>query len=66
MTKKVCLYLRCSQMKQVHSIERQLEELKEVCKNHDWEIVDTYIDEGEIHLEKLLDIVIGEHFLHSY
>jgi DNA invertase Pin-like site-specific DNA recombinase len=33
-------------MKQVHSIERQLTELREVCKNHDWEIVDEYVDEG--------------------
>lgn len=46
MSKKVCLYVRCSQMKQVHSIERQLQELREVCKNHDWIIVDEYIDEG--------------------
>ena len=46
MTKKVCLYARCSQVKQVHSIERQLQELREVCKNHNWIIVDEYIDEG--------------------
>jgi len=46
MTKKVCLYVRCSQLKQVYSIERQLEELRQVCKNHDWKIVDEYVDEG--------------------
>ena len=46
MSKKVCLYVRCSQIKQVHSVERQLTELREACKNHDWEIVDEYIDEG--------------------
>lgn len=46
MTKKVCLYARCSQSKQIHSIERQLEELREVCKNHNWIIVNEYVDEG--------------------
>ena len=46
MSKKVCLYVRCSQLKQVHSVERQLTELRQVCENHDWVIVDEYIDYG--------------------
>jgi DNA invertase Pin-like site-specific DNA recombinase len=44
MTKRVCLYARVSTKDQ--TCERQLVELREVAKNHDWDIVDEYVDEG--------------------
>jgi DNA invertase Pin-like site-specific DNA recombinase len=44
MTKKVCLYVRVSRQEQ--SVERQLIELRELCQNHNYTIVDEYIDEG--------------------
>ena len=45
MKKRVCLYARVSHSS--GSCERQLMELREVAENHDWEIVDEYVDEGE-------------------
>lgn len=42
--KKVGLYARTSTSHQ--NTERQIEELKLICKNHDYEIVDIYNDEG--------------------
>ena len=45
MTKRVGLYCRVS-MKEKQNCERQLMELREVAKNHDWNIVGEYIDEG--------------------
>ena len=44
MTKKVCLYARVSTKEQ--DCERQLNELREVAKNHDYEVVAEYVDEG--------------------
>ena len=44
MTKRVCLYVRVSRQEQ--SVERQLVELRELCENHNYTIVDEYIDEG--------------------
>ena len=44
MTKRVGLYARVSTKDQ--TCERQLLELREVAKNHDWDIVDEYVDEG--------------------
>lgn len=43
--RKVGLYARTSTV-QNQSTERQIEELKLICKNHDYEIVDIYNDEG--------------------
>ena len=43
--RKVGLYARTSTL-QNQSTERQIEELKLICKNHDYEIVDIYNDEG--------------------
>ena len=44
MKKRVCLYARVSHAS--GSCERQLVELREVAENHDWEIVDSYVDTG--------------------
>ena len=44
MTKKVCLYARVSTKEQ--DCQRQLNELREVAKNHDYEVVAEYVDEG--------------------
>ena len=44
MTKRVGLYARVSTKDQ--TCERQLLELREVAKNHDWDIVGEYVDEG--------------------
>ena len=44
MTKRVGLYCRVSTKDQ--NCERQLLELREVAKNHDWNIVGEYVDEG--------------------
>ena len=44
MTKRVASYCRVSTKDQ--NCDRQLMELREVAKNHDWEIVDEYVDEG--------------------
>lgn len=41
--KRVGLYARTST---INSTERQIEELKLICKNHNYEIVDIYNDEG--------------------
>ena len=43
--KRVGLYARTSTLKN-QSTERQIEELKLICKNHNYEIVDIYNDEG--------------------
>lgn len=45
MTKRVVSYCRVS-MKDTQNCERQILELREVAKNHNWEIVDEYVDEG--------------------
>ena len=45
MTKRVGLYCRVS-LKDKQNCERQIEELREVAENHDWQIVGEYIDEG--------------------
>ena len=42
--KKVCLYARISM--KTGDCERQLIELREVAKNHDYEVVAEYVDEG--------------------
>ena len=44
MTKKVAIYARTSLEKM--DIDRQVSELKEVIKNNNWELIDTYVDEG--------------------
>ena len=44
MSKKVCLYARVSRNEQ--SCLRQLVELRELCENHDYTIVEEYVDEG--------------------
>ena len=44
MTKRVVCYVRCSTKDQ--DITRQLEELREVASNHNWEIIDEYCDIG--------------------
>jgi len=44
MKKRVCLYARVSHSS--GSCERQLMELREVAENHDYEIVDEYVDAG--------------------
>ena len=44
MTKRVAIYARVSTNDQ--SCERQLVELREVAKNHNWEIVQEYVDTG--------------------
>ena len=44
MTKRVAIYCRVSTNDQ--SCERQLVELREVAKNHNWEIVQEYVDTG--------------------
>ena len=40
--KRVCIYARVSTEKQ--STDRQVEQLKQIAKNHNWEVVKTYID----------------------
>ena len=42
--KKVCIYARVSTKDQ--DCSRQLEELREIVKNHNYELVDEYVDEG--------------------
>ena len=44
MSKKVCLYVRVSRHEQ--SCERQLIELRELCENHNYTIIEEYVDEG--------------------
>jgi len=44
MSKRVCLYARVSSVAQ--SCERQLVELREVADNHNWVVVEEYIDKG--------------------
>ena len=44
MSKRVCLYARVSSVSQ--NCERQLVELREVAENHDWVVVEEYIDTG--------------------
>lgn len=44
-TKKVGLYVRTSTV-QHQSTERQIEELKSICKDNNFEIIDIYNDEG--------------------
>ena len=44
MSKKVCLYARVSRHEQ--SCERQLIELRELCENHNYTIIEEYVDEG--------------------
>ena len=44
MTKRVAIYARVSTNDQ--NCERQLVELREVAKNHNWEIVQEYVDTG--------------------
>jgi DNA invertase Pin-like site-specific DNA recombinase len=44
MSKKVCLYARVSRNEQ--SCERQLIELRELCENHNYTIIEEYVDEG--------------------
>ncbi len=44
MTKRVCLYARVSTKDQ--DCDRQLVELREVAENHNWVIVDEYVDTG--------------------
>jgi len=44
MSKKVCLYARVSSIAQ--NCERQLVELREVAENHNWVVVEEYIDES--------------------
>ena len=40
--KRVCIYARVSTEKQ--STDRQVEQLSQIAKNHNWEVVKTYID----------------------
>ena len=40
--KRVCIYARVSTEKQ--STDRQVEQLNQIAKNHNWEVVKTYID----------------------
>ena len=44
MTKRVVAYVRCSTKEQ--DTTRQIEELREIAANHNWELVDVYCDEG--------------------
>ena len=44
MSKKVSLYARVSRHEQ--SCERQLIELRELCENHNYTIIEEYVDEG--------------------
>lgn len=44
MVKRVALYARVSTDGQ--SVENQLEELREVAKRHDWQVVATFVDRG--------------------
>ena len=44
MSKRVVIYARVSTNEQ--NCDRQVEELKQVVKNNNWELVDTYVDEG--------------------
>ena len=67
MTKRVGLYARVSTKDQ--TCERQLVELREVAKNHDWDIVDEYVDEGisgskksRPELDRMLNDVISRKF----
>ena len=46
MTKRVAIYCRVSTNDQ--SCERQLVELREVAKNHNWEIVQEYVENGKL------------------
>jgi DNA invertase Pin-like site-specific DNA recombinase len=45
-TKRVALYARASTLKQAHSIENQLSELRQYAKQRGWEIYREYTDEG--------------------
>ena len=44
MTKRVVIYARVSTNDQ--NCDRQVAELEQVVKNNNWELVDTYVDEG--------------------
>ncbi|PPR31395.1 MAG: DNA-invertase hin [Alphaproteobacteria bacterium MarineAlpha9_Bin2] len=46
MTKKVVIYARTSLGLDKQNCDRQVAELKEIVKNNNWELVDTYVDEG--------------------
>lgn len=40
--KRVCIYARVSTDKQ--STDRQVEQLREIAKNHEWEVVSEFVD----------------------
>ena len=42
--KRCALYLRCSTNETKQNVERQESELRDVVKNHDWEVVGVYAD----------------------
>ena len=46
MSKRVGIYARTSLGTDRQDITRQVSELKEIVKNHNWELIDTYVDEG--------------------
>ena len=46
MTKRVGIYARTSLGSDRQDITRQVSELKQIVKNHNWELIDTYVDEG--------------------
>ena len=46
MSKRVGIYARTSLGSDRQDITRQVSELKQIVKNHNWELIDTYVDEG--------------------
>ena len=46
MTKKVAIYARTSLGLDKQNCDRQVAEMKEIVKNNNWELIDTYVDEG--------------------
>jgi len=66
--KRCALYLRCSTNETKQNVERQESELRNIVKNHDWELVEVYADyssgtkTSRPNLDKLLDDAFSKKF----
>ena len=66
--KRCWLYLRCSTNETKQNVERQESELRNIVKNHDWELVKVYADyssgtkTSRPNLDKLLDDAFSKKF----
>ena len=66
--KRCALYLRCSTNETKQNVERQESELRNIIKNHDWELVEVYADyssgtkTSRPNLDKLLDDAFSKKF----